>query len=77
MADMYRRDEEEHAPLFLWLYDVWVALYGEEFAKREVDVEKRRRGPYPKAWDEALALSSAERAAKWRAIVAERRPTAR
>jgi hypothetical protein len=77
MTDMYRQSEEEHPALFLWLYDVWVALYGEEFAKREVEVEKRRRGPYPKAWDDALALTAAERAARWRAIVAERRPASR
>jgi hypothetical protein len=77
MADMFRQNEEEHPALFLWLYDVWVLLYGEEFAKREVEVEKRRRGPYPKAWDDALALSRAERATRWRAIVAERRPERR
>jgi hypothetical protein len=74
MADMFRQSEEEHPALFLWLYDAWVTLYGDDFAQREVEVEKRRRGPYPKAWDDALALSRAERATKWRAIVADRRP---
>jgi len=69
---LFRRDEEEHGPLFLWLYDVWVRLYGRDFADAQVQVERRRRGPYPKAWDEALALSAAERAARWREIVAER-----
>jgi len=73
----FRRDEEEHGPLFLWLYDAWVALYGREFADAQVAVERRRRGPYPKAWDDALALSAADRAARWRAIVAERMPTRR
>ena len=76
-AGLFRRDEEEHGPLFLWLYDVWVALYGREFADAQVAVEKRRRGPYPAAWDAALALSPAERAARWRALVAERAPTRR
>ena len=76
-AGLFRRDEEEHGPLFLWLYDVWVALYGKEFADAQVAVEKRRRGPYPAAWDAALALTPAERAARWRAIVAERSPTRR
>jgi len=74
---LFRRDEEEHGPLFLWLYDVWVQLYGREFADAQVAVEKRRRGPYPKAWDDALALTPAERAARWRALVAERLPTRR
>ena len=65
---LFRRDEEEHGPLFLWLYDVWVRLYGQGFADAQVAVEKSRGGPYPKAWDDALALSAPERAAKWRAI---------
>ncbi len=76
-SGFFRRDEEEHGPLFLWLYDVWVQLYGREFADAQVEVEKRRRGPYPKAWDDALALTAAERASQWRAIVAERLPTRR
>jgi hypothetical protein len=76
-SGLFKRDEEEHGPLFLWLNDVWVELYGREFADAQVEVEKRRRGPYPKAWDDALALSPAERASRWRAIVAERLPTRR
>jgi hypothetical protein len=76
-SGLFKRDEEEHGPLFLWLYDVWAELYGREFADAQVEVEKRRRGPYPKAWDDALALSPAERASRWRAIVAERLPTRR
>ena len=34
-------------------------------------------GPYPKAWDEAMALTAAQRAERWRALVAERLPTRR
>ena len=76
-SGLFRREEEEHGPLFLWLYDVWVRLYGQEFADAQVLVEKRRGGPYPKAWDEALALTPAERAATWRKLVAERLSTRR
>jgi hypothetical protein len=76
-SGLFRREEEEHGPLFLWLYDVWVQLYGREFADAQVEIEKRRRGPYPKAWNDALALPPAERASRWRAIVAERLPTRR
>jgi hypothetical protein len=76
-AGLFRREEEEHGPLFLWLYDVWVELYGRPFADAQVGIEKRRGGPYPKAWDEALALTAAERQARWRALVAERMPTRR
>ena len=76
-SGLFHRDEEEHGPLFLWLYDTWVQLYGRDFADAQVAVEKRRGGPYPKAWDDALALTPAQRAAKWRALVAERMPTRR
>jgi hypothetical protein len=69
-SPLFRRQDEEHGPLFLWLYDVWVELYGKEFADAQVLVEKRRRGPYPRAWDEALALSPGERAERWKAVVA-------
>ena len=77
MAGLFRREEEQHGWLFLWLYDAWVALYGREFADAQAAVEKRRGGPYPAAWDAALALFPAERAARWRALVAERAPTRR
>ena len=72
-SPLFRRQDEEHGPLFLWLYDVWVALYGKEFADAQVLVEKRRRGPYPRAWDEALSLSPGERAQRWKAIIANQR----
>jgi hypothetical protein len=72
-SPLFRQQDEEHGPLFLWLYDVWVALYGKEFADAQVLVEKRRRGPYQRAWDEALALSPGERAKRWRAVVANQR----
>lgn len=72
-SGLFRQTEEEHGSLFLWLYDTWVQLYGREFADAQVAVEKRRRGPYPKAWDDALALTPKQRAERWRALVAERR----
>jgi hypothetical protein len=68
-SPLFRREDEEHGPLFLWLYDAWVRLYGKDFADAQVAIEKRRRGPYPRAWDEALALSPKERAERWKAIV--------
>lgn len=72
-SPLFRQQDEEHVPLFLWLYDSWVRLYGKEWADAQVVIEKRRRGPYPRAWDEALALSPKERAERWRAIVANQR----
>jgi hypothetical protein len=70
-SHLFRR-EDEHAELFLWIYDVWTELYGQEFADAQVAVEKRRGGVYPAAWDSALALTKSQRQARWRAIVAER-----
>ena len=72
-SPLFREQDEEHVPLFLWLYDTWVSLYGKDFADAQVAIEKRRRGPYPAAWDEVLALSPGERAARWKAIVANQR----
>ena len=72
-SPLFRKEDEEHGPLFLWLYDTWIELYGREFADAQVAVEKRRRGPYPAAWDEALALSPRQRAERWEAIVENQR----
>ena len=72
-SPLFRQEDEEHGPLFLWLYDTWVRLYGKEFADAQVIVEKRRRGPYTRAWDEALSLSAKQRAARWKAIVENQR----
>jgi len=76
-SGLFRREEEEHGPLFLWIYDVWVELYGREFADAQVVIERARGGPYPKAWDEAMALTAEQRAARWRELIAERLPTRR
>ncbi|MBC7894811.1 MAG: hypothetical protein H7066_05325 [Cytophagaceae bacterium] len=76
-AGLFRREEEEHGPLFLWIYDVWVELYGREFADAQVTVERRRGGRYPAAWDAAMALNAAERSTRWKALLAERSPTRR
>jgi hypothetical protein len=72
-SNLFRRGEPEHGPLFLWIYDVWTRLYGQAFADEQVEVERRRRGPYPAAWDSAMALSAEQRAARWRAIRDERK----
>ncbi len=76
-SPLFRATDEEHPQLFLWLYDVWVALYGREFADAQVAVEKRRGGVYPEAWDRALALTAGQRAQQWREILSSRGPDAR
>jgi hypothetical protein len=62
-----RDDIDEHRKLFLVLYDVWVALYGPDFADRMVLVERGRKGlyDYDSAWTWALALSPEQRAARF------------
>jgi hypothetical protein len=72
MHGLFKREEEEHQYLFLWVYDVWTVLYGRQFADEQVDIERRRRGPYPAAWDYALKFTPAERAEQWSMILKER-----
>jgi hypothetical protein len=71
-TDLFTGDEEEHEYLFLWLYDVWVALEGRAWADEQVGIERRRGDRYVQAWDQALALTAAQRAERWRAFVAAR-----
>jgi hypothetical protein len=73
-AELFHQDEDDHKYLFLWVYDVWVKLYGREFADAQVAVEKQRGRMYPAAWDFALSFTSDQRAAKWKENVAERMP---
>jgi hypothetical protein len=49
---------DHHDVLFLFLYEVWVELWGEDFAREQVEVESRRRGPndYEGRWNRALSL---------------------
>jgi hypothetical protein len=71
---IFHHNEDDHKYLFLWIYDVWVKLYGRDFADAQVAVEKQRGRMYPAAWDFALSLTPGERAAKWKETVAERTP---
>lgn len=74
-GDLFRRGEDDHPALFLWLYDTWVALYGGAFAREQVAVESARTGgrhDYAGMWATALGTDSAGRAAAWRALRDER-----
>jgi hypothetical protein len=75
LAQLEKRpaDIDEHRVLFLFLYDVWEKLYGKEFADAQVEVEKKRRGIYPEAWQWALSMSKKEREKKFEEIVKENR----
>jgi hypothetical protein len=64
------RGIDEHCKLFLVLYDIWVDLYGKEFADRNVAVESQRKGlyDYESAWKWALAMTAEDRAAKFKTL---------
>lgn len=66
-------DIDEHSVLSLILYDIWVDLYGKKFADEQVEVEKKRRGPYPAAWAFALSMTRKERESKFKEIVGQNR----
>lgn len=64
-------DLDEHRLLFLYLYDLYVALYGKEFADREVAFGKTLKGlyDYEAAWNWALAMSREERLARFAEVL--------
>jgi hypothetical protein len=72
IAQLTRRpdDLDEHRVLFLVLYDMWVSLWGEAFAVRQVEFENGLRGvyDYESAWRWALSLTSEQRSARFAEI---------
>lgn len=70
LFNMKKRPEgDEHPIINLFLYDVWVNLYGEGFANKMVEIEKTRDERYLKAWDFALSLSKEERKEKFSSLL--------
>jgi len=65
-ADQQR---QSHELIDLFLFDVWADLYGEAFARRQVDIESQRRSLYRDAWQVSLELDRASRAAKLRSLL--------
>jgi len=74
VARLTARHEDDHPVIFLFVYDVWVRVWGQEFADAQVAVESRRTGryDYAGAWRTALALGAEGRAAHWQRFLAER-----
>jgi len=64
-------DLDEHRLLFLYLYDLYVDLYGKEFADGQVAFGRTLKGryDYDAAWTWALAMTREERAARFAAIL--------
>jgi len=76
MGDLVPADVDHHSIIFLFVYDVWVELWGQPFADEQVTIERARTGSlanYDKLWTEALALSAAERALRFKQFVQQHR----
>jgi hypothetical protein len=72
MGDLVPPSIEHHSIIFLFVYDVWVELWGQPFADEQVAVERRRTGTdYDGLWRAALALSREERAARFEEQIAK------
>ena len=63
-------DTDDHRLLYLFLYDVWTDLYGQDFADRMVRIERRipGAGDYDGAWTWALSMTREERQRRLRAL---------
>lgn len=61
---------DEHRKLFLVLYDIWVELYGRDFADAQVLIEKKRKGryDYESAWNWALSFTPEQRFSKFKEL---------
>jgi hypothetical protein len=62
---------DHHELIFLFVYDVWVDLWGQPFADEQVRIESLRKGivDYESIWKNTLALPAAERARRLREFV--------
>ena len=65
------QDLDEHRLLFLYLYDLYVDLYGKEFADGQVAFGRTLKGlyDYDTAWTWALAMTREERAARFAGVL--------
>ncbi len=70
IAPMHNRmkDIDEHRTLNLFLYDVWVYLYGKRFADEMVAIEQERKGlyDYKSAWCWFFELSEEKKNLLWK-----------
>ena len=69
-------NQEVHKQVDLILYDIWVDLYGKEFADDQVEAEGnllKQEGisPFKVAWNWALSLTKEERAKEFKSLINE------
>ncbi len=61
---------EAHTWLDLKLYEIWVELYGEDFAKKSVELEYTYHSPiYKQCWEWALALTPEARTQQFKELI--------
>lgn len=65
----HRSSVQEHELIDLFLFDAWSDLYGEGFARRQVEVESQRRPIYEEAWKLTLTFDRQGRAARLRSLL--------
>jgi hypothetical protein len=65
------QDLDEHRLLFLYLYDLYVDLYGKDFADGQVTFGRTLKGlyDYDAAWTWTLAMTREERASRFAAVL--------
>jgi hypothetical protein len=63
---------DHHEVIDLFVYDVWVELWGQAFADEQVAIESKRNGAdYAGMWKKTLALSAADRARRLQQVIKE------
>jgi hypothetical protein len=67
--------KDHHELIFLFVYDVWVDLWGQPFADQQVRIEGLRKGlvDYDGMWKRTLALSAEERAQRLGEVISQSR----
>jgi hypothetical protein len=65
---------DHHDLIFLFVYDVWVDLWGQPFADGQVRIEGLRKGivDYEGVWKRTLAMPAEERARRLKEILGRR-----
>jgi hypothetical protein len=65
---------DHHEVIDLFVYDVWVDLWGQAFADDQIAVESQRNGAdYAGMWKKTLALSPADRARRLQDVIKQYR----
>jgi hypothetical protein len=72
LANDVRVPFDHHEVIDLFVYDVWVELWGQAFADEQVAIESKRNGAdYAGMWKKTLALSAADRARRLQQVIKE------